>query len=62
MNNIKTASAAIVLSALSFGAFAAEPVTATHADNTSRVGITRASDVSRLEYRTGFAVYGAKHE
>lgn len=45
MNNIKTASAAIVLSALSFGAFAAEPVTATYADNTSRVGITQASDV-----------------
>ncbi|EMX9178023.1 TPA: hypothetical protein MX214_001207 [Citrobacter sedlakii] len=45
MNNIKTASAAIVLSALSFGAFAAETVTATHADNTSRVGITQASDV-----------------
>ncbi|CAM6202676.1 Secreted protein [Citrobacter sedlakii] len=45
MNNIKTASAAIVLSALSFGAFSAETVTATHADNTSRVGITQASDV-----------------
>ncbi|POT57589.1 hypothetical protein C3432_06425 [Citrobacter amalonaticus] len=41
MNNIKTAGAVIVLSALSFGVFAAEPVSQT----TEQVGITRASDV-----------------
>lgn len=45
MNNIKTASAAIVLSALSFGVFAAEPVTQTQLPNAQKVGITQASDV-----------------
>lgn len=45
MNNIKAASTAVVLSALSFGVFAAEPVTQTHANTSSHVGISQASDV-----------------
>ncbi|ASV55116.1 hypothetical protein D3C76_1091330 [compost metagenome] len=45
MNKIKTAAAAMVLSALSFGVFAADSVTQPASDTTSQIGITRASDV-----------------
>lgn len=37
MNNTKTAAAAVVLSALSFGVFAAEPVNTTASQNTSNI-------------------------
>ena len=45
MNKIKTAAAAMVLSALSFGVFAADSVTQPASDTTRQIGITRASDV-----------------
>lgn len=46
MKNMKIATAAAVLSALSFGVFAAEPATpATSHPATERVGITSAHDV-----------------
>jgi len=45
MKKIKTAAAAIVLSALSFGVFAADTLTAPASDANSRIGITHASDV-----------------
>ena len=45
MNKIKNAAAAMVLSALSFGVFAADSVTPPASDTTNQIGITRASDV-----------------
>ncbi|MDK9606195.1 YdgH/BhsA/McbA family protein [Lelliottia wanjuensis] len=45
MNKIKNAAAAMVLSALSFGVFAADSVTQPASDTTNPIGITRASDV-----------------
>jgi len=45
MNKIKNAAAAMVLSALSFGVFAADSVTQPAIDTTNQIGITRASDV-----------------
>jgi len=45
MNKITTASAAIVLSALSFGAFAADSVYHSASDTSTQIGITKASDV-----------------
>lgn len=45
MNKIKNAAAAMVLSALSFGVFAADSVTQPASDTTNSIGITRASDV-----------------
>lgn len=45
MKNINTSAAVIVLSALSFGVFAAEPATSAPANSTTQVGITHASDV-----------------
>lgn len=48
MKNIKIATAAVVLSALSFGVFAAVPATqpASNADSTSaKIGISSATDV-----------------
>jgi hypothetical protein len=45
MNKIKNAAAAMVLSALSFGVFAADSVTQPASDTTNQIGITRASDV-----------------
>ncbi|MDY1035428.1 hypothetical protein [Lelliottia sp. CFBP8978] len=44
MNKIKTTAAALVLSALSFGAFAADQVNQPASD-TTQIGITHASDV-----------------
>lgn len=45
MNKIKNAAAAMVLSALSFGVFAADTATPPASDTTNQIGITRASDV-----------------
>jgi hypothetical protein len=45
MNKIKNAAAAMVLSALSFGVFAADSVTQPASDTTNQIGITRASDI-----------------
>jgi len=45
MNKIKNAAAAMVLSALSFGVFAADSVTQPASDTTNQIDITRASDV-----------------
>lgn len=45
MNKITTATTAIVLSALSFGVFAADSVTNTTSDASTQIGITHASDV-----------------
>lgn len=45
MNKFKAAAAAMVLSTLSFGVFAADTVTQSASDNSTQIGITRASDV-----------------
>lgn len=45
MKTIKTATAAMVLSALSFGVFAADNMTQPASDANSQIGITNASDV-----------------
>jgi len=45
MKKIKTAAAAMVLSTLSFGVFAADTLTAPASDASTPVGITHASDV-----------------
>lgn len=45
MKKIKTATAAVVLSALSFGVFAADNVAKPTGDATSQIGITKASNV-----------------
>ena len=42
MKNIKYAAAAIALTALSFGAFAAEPVTTAQADRLITIGVASA--------------------
>lgn len=45
MKKIKTAAAAMVLSALSFGVFAADETTPTASDTHSQIGIAKAADV-----------------
>jgi len=45
MKKIKTATAAVVLSALSFGVFAADNVATPASNATIQIGITHASDV-----------------
>ena len=45
MKKIKTAAAAMVLSALSFGVFADDDVTQPASDANSQIGITKASEV-----------------
>ena len=45
MNIITTATAAMVLSALSFGVFAADAVYDSASNTNSQIGITKASDV-----------------
>ena len=42
MKNIKYAAAAIALTALSFGAFAAEPVTPAQAESMNKIGVVSA--------------------
>ena len=49
MKNIKYAVAAIALSTLSFGAFAAEPVTSTQAQSMNKVGVVSADGASTLD-------------
>ena len=43
MKNIKYAAAAIALTALSFGAFAAEPVTPAQAESMNKIGVVSAA-------------------
>lgn len=45
MKTIKTATAAMVLSALSFGVFAADNMTQPASDANSQIGITNTSDI-----------------
>ncbi|MCG7780098.1 hypothetical protein [Lelliottia amnigena] len=45
MNKFKAAAAAMVLSTLSFGVFAADSATQSASDASTQIGITRASDV-----------------
>lgn len=49
MKNIKYVVAAIALSTLSFGAFAAEPVTSTQAQSMNKVGVVSADGASTLD-------------
>lgn len=48
MKNIKYAAAAIALTALSFGAFAAEPVTA-QAESMNKIGVVSAQGATTLD-------------
>ncbi|MGP3594227.1 hypothetical protein [Vagococcus sp. WN89Y] len=52
MNNTKTAAAAVVLSALSFGVFAAEPVTTAGYNNTDVNAIEAGSNMVRGSHIT----------
>jgi len=52
MNNTKTAAAAVVLSALSFGVFAAEPVTTASYNNTDINNIEAGSNMVRGSHVT----------
>lgn len=52
MNNTKTAAAAVVLSALSFGVFAAEPVTLASQNNTDITTIEAGSNMVRGSHVT----------
>lgn len=49
MKTIKYAVAAIALSGLSFGVFAAEPVTATQAQNMNKIGVVSAEGATTLD-------------
>lgn len=49
MKNIKYAAAAIALTALSFGAFAAEPVTPAQAESMSKIGVVSAQGATTLD-------------
>ncbi|MBJ9224683.1 DUF1471 domain-containing protein [Citrobacter braakii] len=49
MKNIKFAVAAIVLSTLSFGVFAAEPVSSTQAQNMNKIGVVSADGATTLD-------------
>ena len=49
MKTIKYAVAAIALSTLSFGAFAAQPVTAAQAQNMNKIGVVTAEGASTLD-------------
>lgn len=49
MKNIKYAVAAIALSTLSFGVFAAEPVTPTQAQDMNKIGVVSADGASTLD-------------
>lgn len=52
MNNTKTAAAAVVLSALSFGVFAAEPVTAASHNNSDITTVEAGSNMVRGSHVT----------
>ena len=49
MKTIKYAVAAVALSALSFGAFAVEPVSSTQAQNMNKVGVVSADGATTLD-------------
>ena len=49
MKTINTVVAAMALSTLSFGVFAAEPVTASQAQNMNKIGVVSADGASTLE-------------
>lgn len=49
MKNIKFAVAAIALSTLSFGVFAAEPVSSTQAQNMNKIGVVSADGATTLD-------------
>ena len=49
MKNMKFAAAAIALSALSFGAFAAQPVTSAQAESMNKIGVVSAEGATTLE-------------
>ena len=49
MKNIKYAAAAIALTALSFGAFAAEPVTTAQAESMNKIGVVSAQGATTLD-------------
>ncbi|BDO03882.1 hypothetical protein KAM622c_34690 [Klebsiella quasipneumoniae subsp. quasipneumoniae] len=49
MKNIKYAAAAIALTALSFGAFAAEPVTPAQAESMNKIGVVSAQGATTLD-------------
>lgn len=49
MKTINTVVAAMALSTLSFGVFAAEPVTASQAQNMNKIGVVSADGASTLD-------------
>ncbi|AGN87836.1 DUF1471 family protein YbiJ [Enterobacter sp. R4-368] len=49
MKTIKYAVAAIALSTLSFGAFAAQPVTTAQAENLNKIGVVSAEGATTLD-------------
>ncbi|HDT2075870.1 DUF1471 domain-containing protein [Enterobacter cloacae] len=49
MKTIKYAVAAVALSALSFGAFAAEPVSSTQAQGMNKIGVVSAEGATTLD-------------
>ena len=49
MKTIKYAVAAVALSALSFGAFAVEPVSSTQAQNMNKIGVVSAEGATTLD-------------
>ena len=49
MKNMKFAAAAIALSALSFGAFAAQPVTSAQAESMNKIGVVSAEGATTLD-------------
>ena len=49
MKTIKYAVAAVALSALSFGAFAVEPVSTTQAQNMNKIGVVSAEGATTLD-------------
>ena len=52
MKTINTVVAAMALSTLSFGVFAAEPVTASQAQNMNKIGVVSADGASTLDALT----------
>ena len=63
MKNIKYAAAAIALSALSFGAFAAQPVTSAQAESMNKIGVVSAEGATTLDGlaagATGYSITSA---
>ncbi len=55
MKTINTVVAAMALSTLSFGVFAAEPVTASRAQNMNKIGVVSADGASTLDAKAKLA-------